>query len=245
MRQEFERPGEVKLALLALSDLGADDLPDFLTRTLRGDVSGATSTALELIEASPNASSWCAEVFAMWQRVAPKGQASHPYVWTRCSEFLLHQGYQKKEVAAALPLVGGSLVGDTALMALEHAPEVALSLIRCALRSDVPANRMTAAAVLALIDNPWSRAELLAVLRESDDQEATCECRAALAESREPEARRAVEDWEARNPREPEIGRWITGREVSLRHCPHWLLYEMDKLRERVRRLSLPPELRS
>jgi hypothetical protein len=245
MRQEFDRPGEVKLALLALSDLGADELPDFLTRTLRGDVSGATSTALDLIEASPRAHSWCAEVFALWQRVEPKGQAPHPYHWARCSQLLLRQGYHKKEVAASLPLVSGSFVGEIALLALEHAPEVALGLIRCALRSHVPANRMTAAAVLALIDKPWSRGELLAVLRESDDQEATCECRAALLESCEPEVRRAVEDWEVRNPREPEIGPWITRREMSLRHRPQWLIYEMDKLHERVRRLSLPPELRS
>jgi hypothetical protein len=244
MRRAFDRGDEPRLALLALSDLGADDLPLFLTRTLRGEISGATSSALELVEASPDAPAWCPEVFSLFRRLDPNGEAPHPWLWSRCAGFLLRHRHQTETVAAALPLVGSYMVGEIALLAMEHAPEVALKLIRRALRSGVPINRRTAAAVLALIDRPWSRAELLAVLRESDEQEATSECRAALQESREPTARRAAEEWEERNPHEPEIGRWITLGEWLLRDCPQWLRYEMDKLRERVAGLSLPDQFR-
>ncbi len=109
----------------------------------------------------------------------------------------------------------------------------------------MPANRLTAAAILALIDRPGSRAELLAVLRESDDQEATSECRAALDESREPAARRAVEEWQERNPHEPEPGPTISMREWMLQNRSKWLRFEMDRLRERVARLSLPEFLQA
>lgn len=65
-----------------------------------------------------------------------------------------------------------------------------------------------------------------------------------MAESRDPLIRQAVLDWEERNPHEREIGKWITMNEMHLRHAPAWLLYEMDKLRERVLTVSAfePPQ---
>lgn len=239
LREVFDRGHNARLALLALADAGAEDLAAYLVRSLRGTVSGATSVALGIVEKRPDAPRWCPEVYQLFRQLDPAREPTHSFLTVECARFLLRHGHRAKEVAEALPSVGASLVGEAALLALEYAPQLAIPLFRRALRSDVPANRSTAAAVLALIDQPWSRAELLAVLSESDGQEATCECRAALAESRDPAARRAVEEWETRNPREAERGPWISMREVSLRHRPQWLLYEMDKLRERVAGLIL------
>src|SRR5262249_4711019 len=146
-------------------------------------------------------------------------------------------------------------MGEAFLLALEHAPGLALPLVRRALRSAVPANRCVVAAVLALIDRPWSRRELLAALEASDDQEQTADCRAALLECHDEEARRAVREWEERNPHEPEAGTFleIDGRrvgpflsmaELSLRDRAQWLRYRMETLHERVMRVRdrVPPE---
>jgi hypothetical protein len=119
-------------------------------------------------------------------------------------KFLLHHGHRREEVLATLPRAGGYELGEACLLALEHAPGLALPLIRRALCSGVPANRTTVAAILALIDRPWSRRELLAKLQTFDDQGRTADCRAALLECHDGEAHRAVRDWEERNPHEPE-----------------------------------------
>jgi hypothetical protein len=112
---------------------------------------------------------------------------------------------------------------------------MALPLFRRALRSPVPLNRCTAAATLALIDQPWSRDELFAVLGESDDQEMTAECRAALAESRDPDVRQAATAWEERNPHEPEAGHFISVGEMA----PGLVRAKMSELRERVAALAV------
>jgi hypothetical protein len=230
----FERGERPDLCLHALADLGAPELEPALTRTLRGDVCGTTSAAVGVIAARPDAAAWCPELFGLFARLDPAGQPPHPYLWSKATGTLLRHGHGGAGVAAALPRAGSHVVGEAAVLALEWLPAVAPHLLRRALRSDVPANRCTAAAALALFDQPWSRAELLAVLGGSDDQLATCECRAALAESRDPDARAAVLVWEARHPREPEPGPWISGDEVMLRGSPAWLRHEMDKLRDRL-----------
>jgi hypothetical protein len=230
----FDQGGDQRVVLYALADLGADELPRFLIRTLYGEPSGAMSAALDILAVRPDAGDWCPEVHLLYQRLDPSGPAPHPYLWASCARFLFRHDYKVEQVGAALPRAGGYMVGEAAVMAFEYAPAHAVELFRRALRSDVPANRCTAAAALALIDRPWSRAELLAVLRESDDQERTSECRAALAESRDPGTREAVQNWEERNPHEAEIGPFISMREMLLRHQPQWLRYQMDELRERL-----------
>ena len=110
---------------------------------------------------------------------------------------------------AALPKAGGTEVGEAVLLALEHAPELALPLIRKALLADIPINRIEVAAILALIAKPWSRRELLGALEASDDQEKTADARAALLESGDEEAQKAVLAWEERNPHENEAGSYL------------------------------------
>lgn len=244
MKAIFEAGEETRLALLGLSDANASDLAAMIRQALRGPISGTTSSALSLINKQSMPNCWCEDVYTLFRRLDPHAQLPEPYLWCESISFLLRHGYRAEEIAAALPSVGRQMVGEAALLSMEHAPQHAVGLLRRALRSSIPANRMTAAASLALIDQPWSRQELWAVLRESDEQELTSECRAAMAESRDPLIRQAVLDWEERNPHEREIGKWITMNEMHLRHTPAWLLYEMDKLRERVLMVSAfePPQ---
>ena len=131
-------------------------------------------------------------------------------------------------------------LGEAGILALEFMPHAALDLFRKALRSTIPYDRTTAAAALAIIDEPWSQEELAAVLRESNDQLATAECRAALVTSLSTDMHRLVEEWENRNPREPEAGPWISMEEMSLRHCDGFLQWEMQKLHDRVLGLRGP-----
>jgi hypothetical protein len=232
-----------RVALAGLNDLGVSDLRQFLRRALHGPVSGTMSTALAIIRGG-NDAFWCDEVWALLGRLNCSGPPPHPHLYNECLGFLLGHDFQRPKLVAALSAAGGYGVGDAALLALEHAPEAALPLLRRALRSDVPNNRITAAAVLALIDRPWSRRELLAVLEESDDQQLTSEARAALLETRDPAAPQAVRAWEQRFPHEPETGPFITMREMMLRGQPERIRYEMEKLHDRVMRIRerIPPE---
>jgi hypothetical protein len=138
---------------------------------------------------------------------------------------------------ASLAGAGGIAVGEAALLALEYDLRTAPSLFRRALRSNIPMNRTAAAATLALIDRLWSRRELLAVLRESNDQETTAACRAALLECHDVDAHTAVLSWEEANPHEPETGRFISMKEMMLRHTSSQLRYEMEQLHDRVMKI--------
>jgi hypothetical protein len=120
---------------------------------------------------------------------------------------------------------------------MEYDPTRALPLFRRALRSPIPWNRIIAAAILALIDRPWSRRELIAVLGETTEQEATAECRAALRECHDQTALQAADAWEAANPHEPEQGRVISMREVTLRNASVWVQSRMEQYHERVMRV--------
>jgi hypothetical protein len=232
--KDLYRTSEAKrLALQAIADLNRPDLVGFLERALRDKPSGTTSAVLRIIGAD-NESRWCKPVFRLLRRVDPNGEIPQPRIWMMCADYLLRNGYQAPEVLRKLRRVQRHEVGEAALLAMEYAPDLVLILFRRALRSQIPYNRITAAAALGILDVPWSRNELIAVLRESDDQEATAECRAALMASRSPEAHRIVEEWEYRNPHEPETGPFITFREISLRDRHNILQYEMAKLHDRV-----------
>ncbi len=229
----FREPEKRRVALQALADLGGD-LVGYLRQALRGPIDGTVSCALASIESRPDAATWCSEIAALLSRLDPEGPLPHPYLWVAAIRLLLTQGWRKEAVIGLLPRTGGPMLGEAALVALEHAPPLALELLRRALRSTVPANRTTAAAILAIIDRPWSQAELLSILAESDDQTATADARSALAESADPALRQAVLDWEERNPHEPETSTWISMSEMLLRTRSQWLRHEMEELRDRV-----------
>jgi hypothetical protein len=94
-----------------------------------------------------------------------------------------------------------------------------------------------AAAVRALLDDGWSRGELLGLLARKRGPDATVEARAALRLSRAPEPTRAVERWEARYPedgRPPTSDRFWYALHGG---CEQRLRDRMAELRERVERL--------
>jgi hypothetical protein len=123
------------------------------------------------------------------------------------------------------------------------------------LLADILINRTEVAAILAVINKPWSRRELLGALSASDDQEKTADTRAALVETGDEDAQKAVLAWEERSPHENETGSYlvIDGRrcgpfhtfgELALKHRAARIRYEMDKLHDRVMKLRdvAPPE---
>ncbi len=130
---------------------------------------------------------------------------------------------------------------EAAVLALEHVPDASPPLLQRALRERSHLHRLTAAAAPALIDRHWSRRELLAVLEESGDPDATLECRAALRESRDPQARRAAGEWEARHP---ELGEapWDSARSMYdlSGGCDRSLAARMDALRGRILKVDEP-----
>jgi hypothetical protein len=239
-------------ALHGLAELGAADEP--VESALRGSPTGLVSAALDVVEQQDDPR-WCNLIHAMYSRVRPAGDPPEPRIWIRSLKFLLRHAYRTDEILASLPQAGGTEIGEAILLALEHAPQHALPLIRKALLADIPINRTEAAAILAVIGKPWSIRELLSALESSDDQEKTADARAALLESGDEGAQQAVLAWEERNPHEKEAGSYleIGGRrlgpfytfgELSLKHRAARIRYEMDKLHDRVMKVKdvVPPE---
>jgi|GEM_PF-1068279 len=238
-------------ALEGLAELGGAD--DQLEEALRGPPSGAVSTALEIVDRQ-NDPKWCPRIYNVFKRMRPTGQLPEPHIWVTSLKFLLRHGYRTDEMIASIALAGGTVIGESALLALEHAPEHALPLVRQALLADIPCNRTTVAAVLALIATPWSMRELFRALETSDDQQRTADARAALLETGDAEAEKAVLAWEEKNPHEVEPGKYVeigerrvrvySMDEVMLNSRGTFVRHEMDRLRDRVMKIKnvIPPE---
>lgn len=254
LRQDLGEQYRGADALQALADLQAPDLDQCLKDALRGKPSGLTSTALAIIgqRDDPN---WCVYVHELYSRIDPGGQIPIPHIWITSLKFLLRHGHHTKEVISSLPKAGGTEVGEAVMLSLEYAPEMALPLIRKGLIADIPMDRTKVAAILALINSPWSKRELLRALEASNDQEKTADARAALLEIGDDGDQKAVLAWEKRNPHEREMGSYleIGGRklgpfytfgEISLTNRASRITYEMDKLHEQVKKVKdiVPPE---
>lgn len=220
--------------LRAIADLDISQSRSILESVFHGEPSGTTlSAALEIVHSRPD-EDWTDEVFQSFSRINPNGVIPEPHILLTCAEYLLSRQRHVPEVGRKLAAMTHRELGDAAILALEHLPDLARELFRRALRSWVPNDRMTAAAALAILDRPWSREELQNVLRESNDQQATAECRAALRALPHPELHRFVEDWESRHPHEPETGEFITMEESLLSTRDGFLQYQMQMLHDRV-----------
>jgi hypothetical protein len=238
LRRHIAARGPSVEALGGLAAAGAEDLPRHLRRALRrpGDLA---TFALELIADDAAYLDEAGRLFGL-----SLGRAgSEAGLDAACvAAYLARHGGDPRPVIAALSERARE-PAEAALLALEHAPETAPPLLRRALRSG-RRERLTAAAVLALVDRPWSRRELVGALGDPRLAGRTAACRAALRESGDPEARRVADVWEAdRASREgggprtsggPGRGEVRIGRELGR---------EMDRLRERVLGLRdrLPP----
>lgn len=237
----FHSSDQEREALWALRDLGTTILDGLLAEVLAAPISGTTSAALGILESADNGE-WDVRIESLMNRIDPNAESPAPHCWQKCAEILLRHG-RRSNIRERLVGIRSHVLGELAILAFEHFPDIAVELFRKALRSGIPCNRATAAAALAIIDMPWSRAELAAVLSESDDQLATAECRSALVETHSVECHQLVTEWEARNPHEPERGRLISMSEMSLRQCDGWIRSEMANLHDRVLPLKtkVPP----
>lgn len=240
----FEEPFHPHLVLQAFNELRSPELSKFLQQALAGEPCGTSSAALHII-ANMDSSEWGPAVYDLLQRVDPAGELPQPHIWLRSVEYLLRRNFPD-QMRRRLAEAAAQSIGEAAVLALELAPEQALRLFRRALRSKIPHNRIVAAAALAVLDQEWSRRELMQVLTESNDQVATAECRAALMETHSQEAQQFVQKWEARNPHEPEQGEWITMQDMMLQNCSGTIRWEMAELHDRVLplRTIVPPGLR-
>ena len=178
--------------LHALAYAGAEDLPQFIETALTK--MDSMHAVIEIIEDDPR---WQTQV----KRVFEKAITDNSYTYNRipAARYLAKHGYPADELIRGL-LAKPRQLGSAIELALDYAPEHLGRLLRRGLRSHSSENRLHAAAILAVVDNEWSRRQLLAVLEGSTDHDATIEARFALRESREAAAYQAVDLWENEHP---------------------------------------------
>jgi hypothetical protein len=136
---------------------------------------------------------WGDVVLELFRRLLA-GPDPDPDLLARCASNLA--GRPAFITSAIRELVVRGRVGEAAVLAIEGGHVRAEMVLRRALRSASARDRLTAVAVLNLVDAWWGRGRLIEVLEQSDDREATAECRAALRSSRDPGGRLAAEAWE-------------------------------------------------
>ena len=178
--------------LFALANAGAEELPELLKRNLSHN--GLADAAIEIIAGDP---SWAPQVFELLTR-HPERSSDLPT--GLLLDYLARHQHRTREAIEALANSDEPSYDVIIPTAVEHATDLLPAFLREALRSSWREDRLVAAAVLALVDNQWSRRELTAMLEESDDLDHTAQCRAALRASRQPEAWRAADQWEASPP---------------------------------------------
>tara|TARA_R110002049_G_scaffold247782_1_gene422316 strand:- start:1641 stop:3116 length:1476 start_codon:yes stop_codon:yes gene_type:complete len=231
----FAEENQQKVALKGLQEIDSLFLDEYITSILKQGTPEA-NTALEIL-LKRNDKTWCPLIHEFYQQFNPAGSADEfpqPRIWGQCLEFLFRHQYPFPEAAELFSNVHQYCLGEAVVLALEYQPSHALKLLRAALRSKIPNNRMITAAVLALIDQPWSRQELLDALSESDGSDQTAECRAALLETQCSQAHQIVLEWQARHPVQRESNEWMTVEEVNIQSLPVYMQWEMDELRERI-----------
>ncbi len=217
-------------ALRGLHALG--DAEPYLRRILGGPPGAAMSAALDLIAGGADPR-WCEPLFDLLIRTDP----GNDFLRMRCLAFLFRHAHRPQDLRREMARPAEASEGEMALLALEHAPDLALSIFRRALRSKVPLARDEAAAVLALFDRPWSRRELLAVLSESTDPHATAAACSALRLCHDRESVAAADGWDQAHGRPLPEGRFVKVDEAMLRHSDSWIGALMEGFHERVMRI--------
>lgn len=182
------RPGEGahRAWLLALADaperasgvvdavaqlLPAGDAAQVLTRVLEGPVGAATASAVAHLDRLPVDAG--AAVARFLERLRPG--VDHPFSAAAACGYLLRRGLAVEravqvllafaEVETVPGYVGNPFIAELAALALEHAPERALPLVRRALRGSI-LNAEEMAALLAAVDQPWCHRELERAARD-------------------------------------------------------------------------------
>ena len=224
------------LALMCLNDLHSPVLPHLVRKALHDESCKTIDAALDIVDDWDNVD-WCDDLQLVLDRTDPDAEIRHASRWFVCARFLMRHG-RLEPVRKLLSKNESLYLGDLAILTLEYLPDVAIDTFRRALRSVIPANRITAAAALAIIDQPWSRTELVSALSESDDAEQTCECRSALMATHSSECHEIVADWEATHPLPEGPGPYVSLREIAVRQGDETMSFEMAELHDRVHRLK-------
>lgn len=228
--------------LTALHEIRSPHLPKLLAKALQQRASAAMSSAVSII-AEIDDPAWCDAVEKLLRRLSSNGKLPEPHLWLKTAEFLVRHD-RPRLVEQQIPRVRSHVLGEVAVLTLEHFPHLAVQTFRRALRSEIPLNRITSAAALAILDEPWSRQELHAVLQESHDWVMTTECRSALITTHSSESHQVVLEWEQRHPRPADEGPYLSMDEASLRQSDEMINWEMEKLHDRVLKLkNSPPPL--
>ena len=115
--------------LHALADVGAPDLRAHLRRALE-EPGDAADAALELIG---DDAGYVTEVAALFAKA--EVDRGPWYLLGQCAGYLVRQGHRVPEIIGRLATSGRGDIGLIAVLALEHAPDLALALVRRALRS--------------------------------------------------------------------------------------------------------------
>jgi hypothetical protein len=160
--------------------------------------------------------------------------------------YLLKRNLERERVLAAMlafarvdPVKGyrgNPYIGDFALLALEHAHEHALELVRLALRSSVPAARKLITAVLFVLDRPWCHHELAAALQEAEREPGTLLMAEALSRSQSDLAHAIAARWRREHPLPPSEGPGFTWAEVEDANASGWFDAEVERARKWVER---------
>jgi hypothetical protein len=217
-------------ALYALAHAKAEDLPEYLEASLTDP--DLANTAIDIVGED---ASWRVQVGQVFQKSLTEHFFSH--VRDTAALYLAKHGLPADELIRGLMTKPGQ-IGPAISLAIDYAPDQLGQLLPGGLHSRFYRDRLMAAAVLGLVDNEWSRKELLAVLTESSSQDATIECRYALRESREPAAHQAVERWEEEHP-DADKEDYLTDRAMYERQggCEQVLRERMRELYDRVRKV--------
>ena len=192
-------------AVRMMADLGAEEVRELIREGLAGNADCVCSVICVINRDEDP--SWCNAVFDVLLRFGRCGRRTRDEdVVLQCARYLFKHRHRKQDVARVLSRLK-SQTDEAGLLLLEHAPHQALPIIRRALRDSGPIGNPTAA-VLALIDQPWSRAELLAVLEDDvyHDLDDVLPLVLALHESHDAEARAVAETWVERY--DPAVVEW-------------------------------------
>jgi hypothetical protein len=180
------------LALYALADARAEDLGEHLQAALRD--SSRDEIAMDIIADDPRWRTSVAKLFRRSLKSSDLALSRKPAAF-----YLARHGHPVQPLIRGLLRKPADLSGAIEL-SLRFAPQQLRPLLHRGLRSRVCPDRLTAAAVLALLDCAWSREELLGRLQETGSRRRTIEIRGALRESRAPALRLVADEWEAEHP---------------------------------------------
>ncbi len=218
-----------KDALYALANANAEDLSEYVEVALTDPSS--VNAAIEIIRDDPG---WCVQAAEVFEKSLK--QDDFRYARSEAALYLAKFGHPVHELVRGLMAEPAQIISAISL-AIDYAPDQLGQLLHHGLWSRFDHDRLMAAVILGLVDNEWSRKELVAVLQQSSSQDATIEARCALRESREPAAHRAAERWEDKHP---DVGKkdYTPDRAIYdlAGGCERVLRERMRELHDRVQR---------